>query len=393
MDLLRPDGEHRHVQVATAPGRYAGEDIGQAVAVDITPMRRIHGALREERQFIDQALDTLPDVFVYLSPDGTLLRWNETAEEVTGYDAAALAEKQLSDLFVTNDVPALEAGLETAIETGRATVEARLLTRDGRVLPYEFRGRVLGYDSDEVEGLVGIGRDISGRRTRDRQLQIIDRLLRHNLRNAMTTILGRAESIRSNDDAVADSVDAIIRTSERLLSTADKERTVVRVLSERPTPVPTDVVSVVDDAVETITDRFPDAQVEWSPPERADARATPQLSDAVVELLDNAIRHNDGSAPTVDVAIETTDDTVWVDVSDEGPLIPDAEVSAIADDALEDQLRHGQGLGLWLVSLVARSSGGSVVIGEREPRGNVVSLELQQVEADRSDATSVSAPE
>lgn len=49
MVLERDDGERREIQVATAPGRYGGCDIGQAVVVDVTPIRDAERALSEER--------------------------------------------------------------------------------------------------------------------------------------------------------------------------------------------------------------------------------------------------------------------------------------------------------------------------------------------------------
>ncbi|MFC7173389.1 PAS domain S-box protein [Haloplanus litoreus] len=105
MRLRRPDGEVRHVQVATAVGRFFGENIGQAVVVDVTDLQRTRSALRAERRFVERALDTLEDVFYVVDDDGNLLRWNEAATAVTGYDDVELASMTVRDLFIDADTP------------------------------------------------------------------------------------------------------------------------------------------------------------------------------------------------------------------------------------------------------------------------------------------------
>lgn len=46
MKLLRPDGQVRHIQVATASGSYLGGDIGQAIIVDITRQEELYRQLK-----------------------------------------------------------------------------------------------------------------------------------------------------------------------------------------------------------------------------------------------------------------------------------------------------------------------------------------------------------
>ncbi len=41
MCLQQADGEVRHIRVATAPGRYEGVNIGQAVIINDTPLNEI----------------------------------------------------------------------------------------------------------------------------------------------------------------------------------------------------------------------------------------------------------------------------------------------------------------------------------------------------------------
>lgn len=393
MVLERPDGEWRHVQVATAPGRYEGRDVGQAVIVDVTPLLSTEQALRAERRFIDDALDALPDVFFFVSSDGEFERWNETAIEVTGFPASELAEMDVHDLFEGDDLERVLESISVAIETGQSTVEASLLTADNRTIPFEFRGQRLLDDDGNLRGVVGIGRDVTGRNARTRQLRTIDRVLRHNLRNALTTIGGRAEMIRdAASGSMAEDAAAIFRTSERLARSAEKERTIVRLLIDRPEPKPIDLLEILEGAIDDVASRYPDATITVGSSPRATALAVEPVPDALVELLENAIVHNRSASPTATVFLEVEDRTVNLRVLDGGPPIPEQEREALDDPTGEQsQLEHGKGVGLWLVSLVARYSRGTVRI-ERTDGENVVTLTLPRPRVERPPGASAQEP-
>jgi len=102
---------------------------------------------------------------------------------------------------------------------------------------------------------------------------------------------------------------------------------------------------------------------------------------AVLELCENGIKHaaarQDGTASeaVVAVTVEPADRPGWlaIDVADEGPGIPPEERATLVGDA-ETPLRHGSGLGVWLVRFVVEQFGGHVAVRERDPAGSVVEL-------------------
>jgi len=127
--------------------------------------------LRDERQFIDQALDTLDDLFYVVGPDGTLRRWNDRLPAVTGYTDAEIAEMQVPDCFPADERGRVGEAVEETFTTGEKTVEADVPTADGERIPYEFTGdRLTGPDGDLI-GLIGTGRDISDRKRRERAFE------------------------------------------------------------------------------------------------------------------------------------------------------------------------------------------------------------------------------
>jgi signal transduction histidine kinase len=95
----------------------------------------------------------------------------------------------------------------------------------------------------------------------------------------------------------------------------------------------------------------------------------------VRELVANALTHTtDGDTP-VELTVTDAPDGVSVVVADRGPGLPERE-QAVLLDGDESPLRHGSGLGLWLVHIGATQLGGELTYRSREPRGAAINLRV-----------------
>ena len=373
MRLQRPDGEVRYVQVSTAVGRFLGEDIGQAVVVDITPLREAQDALRAERRFVEEALDALQDVFYVVDADGALLRWNEAVTEITGYDDDDLSSMNVATLFAAADVQQVRTSIETVLDEGSDTIEATLVTKHGHARPYEFRGRRLHGDDDGPR-VVGIGRDISARKERKRQLKTLEQWLRHNIRNDVNVIRGTAENLREGRIEDVDAgIDRIEAYADHLLEQADRERRVVEILTDPADPVAIDLCALVERRVAVLRERFPAADIDLTRTDPVVVAALPDLTAAVDELVENAVEYADDGTPTVRIAVVDEGARGLVHVADDGPGIPDIERHTLTLDHEIDQLHHGSGLGLLFVYWVTRLSDGDITV-EGDDDGSTVTL-------------------
>jgi PAS domain S-box-containing protein len=376
MKLKRPDGEVRYVQISTAVGRFLGKDIGQAVVVDVTPLREVQRALRDERQFVEEALDTLQDVFYVVDADGDLLRWNQAVTDVTGYDDDELASMNVTGLFAESDVPRVRAAIQTVVDERAETIEATLVTKHGHTCPYEFRGRRLDGGVDGGTQVVGIGRDISHRKERKRQLKALEQWLRHNIRNDVNVIHGTAENVREGRiEDVEEGIRRIERYADHLLEQADRERRIVEILTEPVDPVAVDLAELVRRRVNALRERYPDATIELTDADPVVVTAIPDLSAAVDELIENAIEYAERETPTVRIAVVDDGARGVVHVADDGPGIPDIEQNTLGFDRDIDQLHHGSGLGLLFVYWVTRLSGGDMSVDGSDD-GSTVTLAL-----------------
>ncbi|MFA9416250.1 PAS domain S-box protein [Natrinema sp. HArc-T2] len=165
------DGERIPYEfVASALEDPVGEQVIAGVGRDVSGRREKQRRLERYEQFTNDVIDALDDVFYVLDEDGELKRWNETLVEVSGYSDAEIDEMHALDFFDEDDQAAIRESITEAFETGETCVEAALQTNSGERIPYEFIASVLDDpDGNPVE--VGIGRDISERKAKERRLR------------------------------------------------------------------------------------------------------------------------------------------------------------------------------------------------------------------------------
>ncbi|WP_255194837.1 PAS domain-containing sensor histidine kinase [Halorarius litoreus] len=350
-------------------------------ARDVADRKHAEAEREASRAQLQEIAEQANDVLWMFSADwAELLFVNPAYEEIWGQSVADLREDPTSFLDgvhpddreqVVAEMARLSAGEEVSVEY--------------RVNPdREFRRwvQVEGvpvFEDGEVARIVGYARDVTDRRRRERQLRVMDRLLRHNLNNDMNVILGHAELAQEATRAdLQGHLDTIVRTGESLLATAAKERDIVDVLVEPLARTPVAVAPLVREAVAAARESHPAATVELSCPDDVGV-TVPALRLAFDELVENAIAHTPGPAPTVRVVVDCSPTHVDIAVHDDGPPIPTNEYRPLFDDEFRASY-HGTGLGLTLACWVVDLADGDIAF-ERADGGNRVVVTLPRDES------------
>ena len=209
---------------------------------------------------------------------------------------------------------------------------------------------------------------------------VLNRVLRHNLRNDTSIILGYLDLLRElpDGDAADEAYRIIVDRVEELIDLSESARRIEHLdRRNRGDAGPVDLVSLVEERVAVYESTDADATFELELPDEAWADVGPLCKSAIDNLVENAIQHTT-VRPTVGIAVGPTrgdDDAIEVAIADEGPGIPDQEIQALSDSA-ESQLHHGSGLGLWVAKWVAESYGGEIRFDETPSGGSVVTLVL-----------------
>lgn len=140
-------------------------------ATDLTDFKLAEQALREEKDFTDNALNSLKDIFYVLGADARLLRWNKAFKEVSGYSDEELSSMAVFDFFEGEDQQRQDEFYQVLLEEGQAGIEARGVTKDGRRIPYYLFSTLLRDGEGNPVAVCGVGRDISERKRADEELQ------------------------------------------------------------------------------------------------------------------------------------------------------------------------------------------------------------------------------
>jgi PAS domain S-box-containing protein len=338
--------------------------------------------LREERDRFAALFENVPDPVASIrTEDGetVIIDVNEAFERVFGYNADEIAGCRIKESLVPSDEMEEYREINRQASSGE-TVEWEVARRTVDGLR-EFILNVVPVDVGKTDSLrYAVYTDITERKQRRKRVEVLNRVLRHDLRNGMNIIRGNAEMLRGDVPAdLTSAVDAIEDRSTELIEMAEKTRLVERTLGDGgQTTGPVDVVDAVTTVVERVRDEYPESAVECSHPDGAHASASSLLRTAVYHVVDNAVVHNDADAPQVDVTVRCEDESVVVEVRDNGPGLPQAERELLVEDREITQLRHAGGLGLWLVNWVVQQSGGTLSFADNEPRGSVVTLQFPQ---------------
>jgi len=163
--------------------RYDGQPVSEAAAhvAAVLPAarqrRRTDPESTDGTAFLHSAIDALDDVFFVFDLDGEFVEWNATLTDVTGYTDAEIAAMAPTDFVADVDTDPVADAIDRALTEGRASVEADLVTKSGEHVPYEFTGALLEDDAGNVLGICGIGRDVTERNRRERELERYRRMV------------------------------------------------------------------------------------------------------------------------------------------------------------------------------------------------------------------------
>ena len=193
-----------------------------------------------------------------------------------------------------------------------------------------------------------------------RKLSVLNRVIRHNLRNETTVLGGHASIVAEgvDDPDLRESAETVARSASVIGGLAEDAKRLQAAFERRPDERgPVDVESLVADAADAA--RRAGAETVETDVEPCVALADERLATAVEELATNAPEHG---ADEVTVSARERDGDVTIAVADDGPGLHETESRVITGRDPETQLEHASGLGLWIVRATADAFDGWLAI-------------------------------
>jgi signal transduction histidine kinase len=302
------------------------------------------------RRIADRAaIDNLGSAVVIVDAGGRIIERNDEAARVLGLPTGAALGGRLAE-----HAPDVDPG--GSGETVTRTVDGTERTYAVTTSPLETAGGT-------AVGNTVVLQDITAERRREQRLAVLNRVLRHNLRNDLNVVQGYLDiaTDRVEESDLRGMLETASRTTAGVIELGEKARTIENAVGGGAGGAASVPLRPLLDEVRAEYLAGTDADVRIEVPAALAVRADPSVLPVVFgNLLENAVEHADVDVPVVTVrAVDAGDGRVTIEVEDDGPGVPDHELDVL-DATEETALEHGSGLGLWIVKWGVASLGGTV---------------------------------
>lgn len=362
------------------------------------------------RHLIEHIQDAVVE-FEFVDGEPIVRGINPAFVDVFGYESEEVLGQPLNECIVPPWLETEATTLDDRTSEGKVNYRrVRRETADGvreflyRGIPYQVASGGGGADAvnadsgatnrdSSADGVSEDGRrgfavytDLTEDRRNRSRVHVLNRVLRHNLRNKVTLVAGSVESLLEELDD-----DALDPTARMLADNAeagvDELWTLTREASDlyriANASIPDDPRVDCVPLARTVAGRFgqehPDASIDLDVPDQLWVAATDRLEIALESLVENAIVHNPCDEPRVWLEGER-ESPEWctIALADDGPGIPPVEREVITGESEITDLHHGSGLGLWLVKWTVETFGGEVTFDRSDAGGSRVQLRLRR---------------
>ncbi|MGQ3413815.1 PAS domain-containing sensor histidine kinase [Natrinema sp. LN54] len=372
------------------------EEIG--VVRDITERKEREQALqaRERRlkrykDYTTDILNALDDLFYLLDESGDLQRWNKSLSDVTRFSDAEIESMYAPEFFAEDEQESIATAIQEGFNTGHTQVEAKVRTKDGDHIPYEFGASTLE-DPDGNTVLAGIGRDITDRRQYERKLEESNERLEqfayaasHDLQEPLrmiTSYLQLLESRYANDldEDAREFIEFAVDGADRMRNMIDGLLEYSRVETQGDPFESVNLDTVLEHVCDNLAVKIEETNAEItaeSLPQIEGDRS--QLEALFQNLLSNAIEYSGDEPPEVEISADRKRSNWMISVRDEGIGIDPDDQDRIFKvfQRLHSHEEHaGTGIGLSLCQRIIERHGGEIWVDSEPGDGTTFSFTL-----------------
>jgi len=364
-------------------------NLDMQVAVDTYLQSRVDDLERERDRFAALFENVPSPVVAVRVTDGGLRveQVNNAFEELFGYSAQELADQNVEQfLMPADETPrpvedrAIVEDLQSSTESELSEAEVTLETQFGRREFIRVSAPVKSPPLDDLEYAFYI--DVTDQKQRQERLQVLSRVMRHNIRNKLSTVKGAITTLTAAPDHnnKAELLDSAEEATSELLSTSEKIYKVEQQVAGDVEQRTLSLIPLIDTVIERVQDDYPDCEFTTAGSADLEINAPNTIEIAFKELIENAAEHNTSPHPEINVrCTESLDDKyVIVRIADNGPGIPPTEYEVLTGERTRSQLDHTSGMGLWIANWTVTQAGGSLTFSANSPRGSIVELRLPQ---------------
>ena len=355
--------------------------------------------LRKAREFLQTAIDGVPDPAIVVDNEYRVTSMNKAAREAYEIDEASTQPYTCFRLMHGLDAPCAETGLACTLKSGEPCENIRLLDPLGNERPIEFRTTPLRDPNGSLTGAIEIAHDLSESEktafklkqaeTENRVKSEFVATMSHEIRTPMNAVLGMTDLLRLTDLSRKQRgyIDTIQSSGNMLLSLVDnildfsKLGAGALVLQKREFLVVDLFERVLEitgyQAYSKGLELIGMASVDMSQRVVGDRG---RLRQILVNLLSNAIKYSDDGE--ISLRLELVDEPgtmLKCSVSDQGVGMTE-EVKARLFEPFASSLHYspdhsrGSGLGLTICKRLIEEMGGEIAVDSEVGVGTTVTF-------------------
>ncbi|MDQ7033535.1 MAG: PAS domain-containing sensor histidine kinase [Anaerolineae bacterium] len=411
--LIAADGQQIPIIVNAAPILDEASDVEQVVFVfeDISQLKQAEEALRTERNFLQNVMDTMPSGIVVLNPQGDIITFaNAHAEKILGIQRDAITQQinSVVDWTVTyldGQVMPPEKQISSRIKISRKPilgVEQLITTAAGQEIPLRVNAvpyldneghlQQILYSFEDISLQLRWQQQIEEALAQEKELHELKNrfvtLISHELRTPLSIIMTSTELIQRNFEKMTplqivrrtDKIQKQVMRLKRIMedvSFINKTDRVGHQIQLTVIDLPTFCKNIVE-GVLLVEENKPQIIKQYEGSVTDIVGDETLLYQIMVNLVSNAVKYTPEDR-TVIVSCQVTNVAITFCVADDGIGIPEADQAKLFQSfhrASNVSNIQGTGLGLDIVRRAVNVLEGSVSFTSQEGEGTTFTVIL-----------------
>jgi len=397
--LRRRDGRKIHAlttgfairDVSGKPARLQG------IIMDVTERLEIERKLHREQEFGRQLIECFPDLIAVMDREGRFTFVSDRVRDMLGVTPQKYLGRRIGSSTHPEDQEPLLKMVREIVEgrTGNAQLESRVRHASGEWRTLRTSASPMFDEEGRITGVVASVRDVTEahlaeqRSAQKEKLAAMGQMMAgaaHELNNPLTAILGVSDLLRerATDETNRRQIDLILQQARRAAAIIQNLLAFSRPGTQGRAKLRVD--EVLRDVIRSESGSLAakNISMKFDPPRdtlcvEGDRRLLTQIfSNLVINAEQSIAAARDRGA--IEISLATADERVCVTVADDGPGIPEENLSKIFDPFFTTKRPGGgSGLGLTICLAVVKDHGGSVEVNSKPGSGAIFRVFLPAV--------------
>ena len=220
--------------------------------------------------------------------------------------------------------------------------------------------------------------DITDNIQKTEHIDVLNRILRHNLRNELNIIMGLNTIINkeTNNTDIQNYCSKLNNSTSRLKRLTEEAKIIKNITKENTKLNVLNLKTQIKYAIDMCSNNLDISCINLDISSDTTIKSGEKIHFVFESLIDNAIRYNNSNTPYVKIFAKEYNEYVDICIEDNGPGIPKEEIHIINQDEKISELKHGSGLGLWLSKWIIETYNGKLIVDNNMCGGTTIKIRL-----------------